>query len=65
MKVKTNIDENIELIKINFDQLDKTNKTIVNENLFDHLDWLTQFNEQVIPLKRKYFHFSLISLGFT
>jgi hypothetical protein len=45
-KAKSNIDENNEKIKIDFDQIQ--NKTMVNEYLFEYLDWQTQFNEQVI-----------------
>ncbi|CAF0727356.1 unnamed protein product [Rotaria sp. Silwood1] len=48
-KIKTNVDENNEILKINFDQLDQTNKTIADEHLFDYLDWETQFNEQDLP----------------
>lgn len=47
-KQKTNKSENYEVTKINIDQLDKTNKTIADEHLFEYLDWQTQFNEQVI-----------------
>jgi hypothetical protein len=51
-KLRKNIDENNETIKINFDQVDQINKTIADEHLFEYLDWQTQFNEQVIR-KRK------------
>jgi len=51
-KLQTNIIENNENIKINFDQFDQINKTIADEHLFEYLDWQTQFNEQVIR-KRK------------
>ncbi|CAF4398062.1 unnamed protein product, partial [Rotaria sp. Silwood2] len=48
-KIKTNINENNEIMQINFDQLDLTNKTIADEHLFEYLDWQTQFNEQDLP----------------
>ncbi|CAF1055630.1 unnamed protein product, partial [Rotaria sordida] len=48
-KIKINVDENNEIMKINFDQLDQTNKTIADEYLFEYLDWQTQLNEQDLP----------------
>ncbi|CAF1025422.1 unnamed protein product [Adineta steineri] len=46
LKLKANINENIE---INFDQFDQINKTIGDEYLFEYLDWQTKFNEQDLP----------------
>ncbi|CAF3491209.1 unnamed protein product [Rotaria socialis] len=48
-QIQTNIDENNEIINVNIDQLNQTNKTIVDEHLFEYLDWQTQFNEQDLP----------------
>jgi hypothetical protein len=45
LKKKINIDENNEINQIHFDQF---NQTIINEHLFEYLDWQTQFNEQVL-----------------
>jgi hypothetical protein len=62
---KSVIDENSEIKKFNFDQLDQTIKTIADEHLFEYLDWQTQFNEQVTKERSFLFFLKLFLLGFT
>jgi len=52
LKKKLSINENNEKInKIHFDQFNQTNKTIIDENLFEYLDWNILFNEKVFFFK--------------
>jgi recombinational DNA repair protein (RecF pathway) len=48
LKLKSNIDENNQIY---LDQFNQTNKTIIDEHLFEYLDWQIEFNEQVFRRK--------------
>jgi len=49
LKIKSNINENNEKNQIYLDQFNQTNQTIIDEHLFEYLDWQIQFNEQDLP----------------
>ena len=45
--MKTNVNKASDIQRVNFDQLDKTEKSIVDEHLFEYLDWQMDFDDQV------------------
>lgn len=64
MKNQINIEENNEKNQMNFDQFNQANKTILDEHLFEYLDWTTLFNEQVFRKNNSFFFFGWGKIDF-